>query len=141
MQSRFRNVLMAVAALAAVAFTPSRALAQSAGAVTITVATPTEFAGRVLAPGAYVLRPATGQWYLTLEETGTHRTLGFVRYTTVSERQGDPAQITTAALDANAPAKFAITSVYIPAAGREYWFQRPERTAPPQIAAANSSGK
>lgn len=141
MQSRFRNVLMAVAALAAVAYTPQRALAQSAGAVTITVAAPTEFAGRVLAPGAYVLRSMTGQRYLTLEESRTHRSLGFVHYTNVSERQGDPAQITTAALDANAPAKFAITSVYIPSTGREFWFAKQERPAPQPIAAANSPGK
>jgi hypothetical protein len=141
MQSRFRNALLAVAALAAVASTPQRALAQGAGAVTITVAAPTEFAGRVLTPGAYVLRPAAGQWFLTLEESGTRRTIGFVRYNSVSERNGEQAEVTTAALEEGAPAKLAITSVYIPAAGREYWFQRPEHTAPPQIAAANSSGK
>ena len=138
MQSRFRNALLAIAALAAIAYTPQPALAQSAGAVTITVASPTEFAGRVLAPGAYVLRPATGQSYLTLEESGTHRTIGFVRYRSVSERDGDQAEFTTAALPADAPAKLAITSIYIPAVGREYWFA-PDRPAPQQIAAASTS--
>jgi hypothetical protein len=143
MQSSFRNALLAVAVIAAVAYTPSPALAQSAGAVTITVASPTEFAGRVLAPGAYVLRPATGQSYLTLEESGTHRTIGFVRYKSVSERDGDQTEFTTAALPPDAPAKLAITSIYIPAVGREFWFATPERPAPQQIAAASisSSGK
>jgi len=139
MQSRFRNALLAIAAVAAVAFTPQPARAQSAGAVTITVATPTEFAGRVLAPGAYVLRPTSAQWFLTLEESGTHRTIGFVHYNSVSERYGDQAAFTTTALGAGAPAKLAITSIYIPAVGREYWFAAPERTAPAQIAAASTS--
>jgi hypothetical protein len=139
MQSRFRNALLAIVALAAVAFTPQPARAQSAGAVTITVATPTEFAGRVLAPGAYVLRPTSAQWFLTLEESGTHRTIGFVHYNSVSERDGDQAEFTTTALAAGAPAKLAITSIYIPAVGREYWFAAPERTAPAQIAAASTS--
>lgn len=138
MQSRFRNTFLAIAAFAAVAYSPQAARAQSAGAVTITVAAPTEFAGRVLAPGAYVLRPSSAQWFLTLEESGTHRTLGFVRYNTVSERNGDQAQVTTAPLPADGPAKLAITSIYIPAAGREYWFA-PDRPAPQQIAAASTS--
>ncbi len=137
MQSRFRNALLAIAALA-VAYTPQPARAQSAGAVTITVATPTEFAGRVLAPGTYVLRPTSAQWFLTLEESGTHRTIGFVHYNSVSERDGDQAQVTTAALADGAPAKRAITSIYIPAVGREYWFT-PDRSAPQQIAAASTS--
>jgi hypothetical protein len=143
MQSRFRNALLAVAALAAVAYSPQAARAQSAGAVTITVSTPTEFAGRVLAPGTYVLRPATGQSYLTLQESGTNRTIGFVRYKSVSERDGDQAEFTTTALAADAPAKLAITSIYIPAVGREFWFATPERPVPQQIAAASisSSGK
>jgi hypothetical protein len=141
MQSRFRNALLAVAAFAAAAFTPPQARAQSAGAVTITVASPTEFAGRVLSPGAYVLRPAGGQWYLTLEESGTHRTIGFVRYNSVTEREGDEAKVTTAALDEGGPAKFAITSVYVPATGREYWFARIDRAAPQTIATVISSGK
>ena len=138
MQSRFRNALLAIAAFAAVAFTPQPARAQSAGAVTITVSTPTEFAGRVLAPGAYVLRPTSAQWFLTLEESGTHRTIGFVHYNSVSERDGDKAAFTTTALAAGSPAKFAITSIYIPAVGREYWFT-PDRPAPAQIAAASTS--
>jgi len=141
MQSRFRNALLSIAALAAVAFTPARAHAQSAGAVTITVASPTEFAGRVLSPGAYVLRPTGGQWYLTLEESGTHRTIGFVRYSSVSESEGNEARVTTATLDAGAPAKYAIASVYVPSSGREYWFALPERAAPQTIATAISSGK
>ena len=139
MQSRFRNALLAIAAFAAVAYAPPQARAQSAGAVTITVATPTEFAGRVLAPGAYVLRPTSAQWFLTLEEFGTHRTIGFVRYRSISEHAGDQAQVTTAALDAAAPAKLTITSIYIPAAGREYWFATPERSAPQRITAASTS--
>jgi hypothetical protein len=141
MQSHFRNALLSVAALAAVAFTPPRALAQSAGAVTITVAAPTEFAGRVLAPGAYVLRSAGAQWYLTLEESSTHRTIGFIRYRSVSEKEGAEAKVTTAPLDDGAPAKLAITSIYFPASGREYRFATPERSAPQAIAVANSSGK
>jgi hypothetical protein len=139
MQSRFRNALFAVAASAAFAFTPQPALAQSAGAVTITLATTTEFAGRVLSPGAYVLRAAGNEWYFTLEESGTHRTIGFVRYSNVSERGGERAEVKTAALAADAPAKLAITSIYIPAAGREYWFTPPERQAPQPIAAASNS--
>lgn len=139
MQSRFRNAFLATAALAAVAFTPPRAVAQSAGAVTITVATPTEFAGRVLSPGAYVLRTTGNEWYFTLEESATRRTIGFVRYSNVSERSGELAEVRTAALGAEAPAKLAITSIYIPAAGREYWFTPPERQAPQQIAASSTS--
>jgi hypothetical protein len=140
MQSYFRNALLTVAALAALAFTPQKALAQGEGAVTITVAEPTEFAGQVLAPGAYLLRKPFGEWYLTLEESSTHRRIGFVRYQSVLERQGVEAQLTTAALDDQAPAKVAITSVYIPATGREYLFGRPERTTS-QPAATDSAGK
>jgi len=141
MQSYFRNALLAIVALAAFVSTPQKAHAQGEGAVTITVTEPTEFAGRVLAPGAYLLRKPFGDWYLTLEESSPHRRIGFVRYYSMAERQGHEAQLTTTSLDNQSLAKVAIPSVYIPATGREYVFERPDRTTSQPAAATNYAGK
>ena len=122
MQSYFRNALLAITALVALASTSQNAHAQSLGAVTITLTEPTEIAGRVLDPGEYVIRKPFGQWFLTLEEGRSHRTIGFIRYQTTSDHENGEARVTTAALDENAPAKIAIRSVYIPETGREFNF-------------------
>jgi hypothetical protein len=139
MQSYLRNALLAIVALAAFAATSTTtASAQSAGSVTITVNEPTDIGGQiVLAPGAYHLRHSSGDWYLTLEDAVSRRTLGFIRYESTTEGQGNEAQVTTTELAAGAPAKVAITSVYIPASGRAYSFPVNERTA----SAAASAGK
>ena len=138
MQSYLRNALLAIVALAAFATTSTTtASAQSAGSVTITVNEPTDIGGQiVLAPGAYNLRQSSGEWYLTLEDAATRRTLGFIRYESSLERQGNEGRVTTAALD-GAEAKLAITSVYIPASGREYTFPRTAKA----VSMADSAGK
>jgi hypothetical protein len=127
MQSYFRNALLAITALVAVASTAQKAHAQNLGAVTVTLTEPTEIAGRVLDPGEYVIRKTFGQWYLTLEDAHTHRTIGFLRYQTTSDHESGEARVTTATLDDNAPAKIAIRSLYIPETGREFTFAVPER--------------
>ena len=129
MQSYLRNALLAITALVAVASTAPKAHAQNLGAVTITLAEPTEIAGRVLDPGEYVIRKPFGQWYLTLEDARTHRTIGFLRYQTTSDRENGEARVTTTALNDNALAKIAISSLYIPETGREFSFAVPERKA------------
>jgi hypothetical protein len=139
MQSYFRNTLLALAALAAFVSTSQKAYAQGEGAVTITVTEPTEFAGQVLAPGAYILRKPFGEWYLTLEEKTTHRKIAFVRYQNATEREGAEAQLTTAALEDQAAAKVGITSVYIPTIGREFTFALPKASQP--AAVTDSAGK
>jgi hypothetical protein len=78
---------------------------------------------------------------LLLEESHTHRTIGFVRYHSVLERRGDAPEVTTATLPDGAPAKLEITSAYIPATGREYVFAPSERTVPQPAAGTNYSGK
>lgn len=127
MQSYFRNALLAITALVAVASTAQKAHAQNLGAVTITLAEPTEIAGRVLDPGEYVIRKPFGQWFLTLEDAHTHRTLGFIRYQTTSDHETGDARVTTTALNDDASAKIAISSLYIPETGREFKFAVPER--------------
>lgn len=127
MQSYLRNALLAITALVALASTAQNAHAQNLGAVTITLAQPTEIGGRVLEPGEYVIRKPFGQWFLTLEDAHTHRAIGFLRYQTTSEQEYGEARVTTATLDDDASAKLAIRSVYIPETGREFKFAVPER--------------
>src|ERR1044071_865235 len=105
MQSYFRNALLAITALVALATTSEKAHAQNLGAVTITLTEPTEIAGRVLDPGEYVIRKPFGQWFLTLEDAHTHRMIGFLRYQTTSDHESGEARVTTTALDDDAPAK------------------------------------